>query len=134
MIYQVAASGSCVTKEGKDVTVLVSRDIINNKDWTCISFLDQKKRSVSFSMKCLGKVKPFPSTISALLFSYLFLCGALISNLWSIVTQRSYCQRAKALFKQLNEEPYIVELDLRGTLKTILCCSYVHSLNFGHDS
>ncbi|KAH9564104.1 hypothetical protein CY35_04G006400 [Sphagnum magellanicum] len=24
-----------------------------------------------------------------------------------------YCQRAKALFKQLNEEPYIVELDLR---------------------
>jgi len=44
---------SCVTKEGKDVTVLVSRDIINNKDWTCISFVDQRKRSVSFSMKCL---------------------------------------------------------------------------------
>jgi hypothetical protein len=53
LIYQVASSGSCVTKEGKDVTVLVSRDIINNKDWTCISFLDQKRRSVSFSMKCL---------------------------------------------------------------------------------
>jgi glutaredoxin len=47
------------------------------------------------------------------LFSYLFLCGGLISNFWSIITQRSYCQRAKALFKQLNEEPYIVELDLR---------------------
>jgi hypothetical protein len=58
----------------------------------------------------------------------------MISNFWSIITQRSYCQRAKALFKQLNEEPYIVELDLRGTLKTILCCSHLHSLNFGHDS
>jgi hypothetical protein len=31
--------------------------------------------------------------------------------------QCRYCQRAKALFKELNEQPYIVEIDLRGNIR-----------------
>lgn len=38
-------------------------------------------------------------------------------NLVWLSPQCRYCQRAKALFKELNEQPYIVEIDLRGNIR-----------------
>lgn len=49
-----------------------------------------------------------PSLMEILFFS---------PNLVWLSPQCRYCQRAKALFKELNEQPYIVEIDLRGNIR-----------------
>jgi thiol-disulfide isomerase/thioredoxin len=48
-----------------------------------------------------------------------FVDDAISSNRLVIFSKSycPYCQRAKALFKELNEQPYIVEIDLRGNIR-----------------
>lgn len=65
-------------------------------------------------------------------FSFIFLDLARIDYLTNYPTIRiwldRYCRKAKAVFKELKKEPYVVELDQRGLLPEHSCYYFSLSL------